>query len=73
MASRNGILKVVDLAILLGTVALYRILFLTIIKTTEKVIPLVKAFMSRPPKHSNQIMANLSATPSATPLHGARL
>ncbi|RVW60269.1 ABC transporter G family member 11 [Vitis vinifera] len=68
-----GYSKWVDLAILLGMVALYRILFLTIIKTTEKVIPLVKAFMSRPPKHSNQIMANISATPSATPLHGERL
>ncbi|RVW78348.1 ABC transporter G family member 11 [Vitis vinifera] len=65
--------KWVDLAILLGMVALYRILFLIIIKTTEKVIPLPKAFMSRPPKQSNQVMANLSATPSATPLHGASL
>ena len=65
--------KWVDLAILLGMVALYRILFLIIIKTTEKVIPLLKAFMSRPPKQSNQVMANLFATPSATPLHGANL
>nr|APP91582.1 ABC transporter G family member 11.4 [Vitis vinifera] len=63
--------KWIDLAILLGMAVLYRPLFLITIKTTEKVIPLVKALVSRPSKRSKQVMANLSATPSATPLHGA--
>ncbi|WJZ84603.1 hypothetical protein VitviT2T_004203 [Vitis vinifera] len=63
--------KWIDLAILLGMAVLYRLLFLITIKTTEKVIPLVKALVSRPSKRSKQVMANLSATPSATPLHGA--
>ena len=62
--------KWIDLAILLGMAVLYRLLFLITIKTTEKVIPLVKALVSRPSKRSKQVMANLSATPSATPLHG---
>ncbi|KAL6348110.1 hypothetical protein AAG906_039265 [Vitis piasezkii] len=61
--------KWIDLAILLGMAVLYRLLFLITIKTTEKVIPLVKALVSRPSKRSKQVMANLSATPSATPLH----
>ena len=63
--------KWIDLAILLGMAVLYRLLFLITIKTTEKVIPLVKALVSRPSKRSKQVMANLSATPSARPLHGA--
>ena len=63
--------KWVDLAILMGMVVLYRLLFLIIIKITEKVIPNVKAFMSRLPKKAKQVMANPYATPSATPLHGA--
>uniref|UniRef100_F6HTK2 ABC transporter domain-containing protein n=1 Tax=Vitis vinifera TaxID=29760 RepID=F6HTK2_VITVI len=52
-----GYSKWVDLAILVGMIALYRLLFLIIIKTTEKVMPLIKAFMSRPPKHTNQALA----------------
>ncbi|XP_034682060.1 ABC transporter G family member 11-like isoform X2 [Vitis riparia] len=65
--------KWVDLSILIGMVVLYRFLFFIIIKTTEKVIPTVKAFMSRPPKQTKQVMANPFATPSATPLHGASI
>ncbi|KAL6348123.1 hypothetical protein AAG906_039278 [Vitis piasezkii] len=65
--------KWVDLSILIGMVVLYRFLFFIFIKTTEKVIPTVKAFMSRPPKQTKQVMANPFATPSATPLHGASI
>lgn len=56
--------KWVDLAILVGMIALYRLLFLIIIKTTEKVMPLIKAFMSRLPKKMNQVMSNSTPTPS---------
>ena len=58
--------KWVDLAILLGMVVLYRILFLVIIKTTEKVKPVVAAFTAVPPKKTVQIMES----PNAIPLHG---
>ncbi|XP_027347919.1 ABC transporter G family member 11-like [Abrus precatorius] len=57
--------KWVDLAILLGMIVLYRVLFLVIIKTTEKVKPIVVSFMSGSPKRTIQIMEN----PNATPLH----
>ncbi|KAJ9174889.1 hypothetical protein P3X46_013489 [Hevea brasiliensis] len=57
--------KWVDLAVLLGMVILYRLLFLGIIKTTEKVKPMIVAFFSVPPKQTTQVMEN----PITTPLH----
>ncbi|KAK9286179.1 hypothetical protein L1049_014562 [Liquidambar formosana] len=64
--------KWVDLLILIAMIVLYRFLFLVILKTTEKFKPLVKAFfMSMATKHVKQVMVNPSATPLATPLHGA--
>ncbi|KAJ9705823.1 hypothetical protein PVL29_003769 [Vitis rotundifolia] len=65
--------KWVDLSILIGMVVLYRLLFFIIIKATEKAIPTLKAFMSRPPKQTKEVMANPFATPSATSLHGASI
>ncbi|GLT71456.1 hypothetical protein SLA2020_434720 [Shorea laevis] len=61
--------KWVDLAILLGMIVLYRILFLVIIKTNEKIRPVLRAFLSVTPKQTATIMIN----PSATPLHGESL
>ncbi|KAB5516060.1 hypothetical protein DKX38_026708 [Salix brachista] len=56
-----GLSKWVDLAILLGMVVLYRILFLVIIKTTEKITGIVVV----PPKQTTQILE----IPIAKPLH----
>ena len=64
-----GYSKWVDLAILLGMVVLYRLLFLGFIKTMEKIKPVVTTFMSAPPKQTTQVMVN----PSSTPLHGETL
>ncbi|XP_062009121.1 ABC transporter G family member 1-like [Rosa rugosa] len=61
-----GYSKWVDLAILLGMVVLYRILFFVIIKTTEKVKTITSALLSVAPKRSMQVLVN----PSSTPLHG---
>lgn len=59
-----------DLAVLLGMIAFYRLLFLGIIKGTEKIKPLIQAFMSRPSKKTTtQVMVN----PSSTPLQGEKL
>ena len=58
--------KWVDLGILLGMIVLYRVLFLVIIKTSEKVKPIVASFISVPTKQTVQVMEN----PKATPLHG---
>ena len=63
-----GYSKWVDLAILLGMVVLYRLLFLGFIKTMEKIKPIVTTFMSAP-KQTTQAMVN----PSSTPLHGETL
>ncbi|KAJ0041366.1 hypothetical protein Pint_27609 [Pistacia integerrima] len=54
----TGYSKWADLAILFGMVVVYRLLFLTIIKTAEKVKPVIKALMA--PKPSNQIWENPS-------------
>ncbi|XP_012480009.1 ABC transporter G family member 1 isoform X1 [Gossypium raimondii] len=59
--------KWVDLAILFAMVVFYRVLFLIIIKTTEKVKPLMVKFMSATRKERTQVTVNPSATPSATP------
>ncbi|KAH9697671.1 ABC transporter domain-containing protein [Citrus sinensis] len=58
-----GYSKWVDLAILFGMVVFYRLVFLGIIKTVEKMKPVVKAFMSVPMKQTTQIMENPCATP----------
>ncbi|KAM3742383.1 hypothetical protein ACB098_07G066400 [Castanea mollissima] len=55
-----------DLAVLLGMIAFYRLMFLGIIKANEKVKPMIKAFISMPPKQNTQVTVN----PSSTPLHG---
>ncbi|XP_010937486.4 ABC transporter G family member 1 isoform X3 [Elaeis guineensis] len=61
-----GYSKWVDLAILFGMVILYRVLFLVIVKASEKVKPMVRAVLNRPPKHVIQVMGKASA-----PLDGA--
>jgi hypothetical protein len=65
----RGYSKWVDLAILLGMVVLYRILFLVIFKSSEKIRPVLRAFLSVRPKQTATVMVN----PSATPLHGESL
>ncbi|PRQ48600.1 putative taurine-transporting ATPase [Rosa chinensis] len=46
-----GYSKWVDLAILLGMVIVYRLMFLGIIKISEKVVPMIKALLVGVPKH----------------------
>ncbi|KAH9658065.1 ABC transporter domain-containing protein [Citrus sinensis] len=58
-----GYSKWVDLAILFGMVVFYRLVFLGIVKTVEKMKPVVKAFMSVPMKRTTQIMENPYTTP----------
>ena len=54
-----GSSKWVDLAILLGMVVFYRLLFLAIIKTTETIKPIIPGLMSYVnPKQTFQIMEN---------------
>ncbi|KAF9621865.1 hypothetical protein IFM89_028453 [Coptis chinensis] len=60
-----GYSKWVDLSVLLGMVVLYRLMFLGIIKTTEKVKPIIRGFLSNPSKQRKTIMEN----PSSTPVH----
>ncbi|KAF9601544.1 hypothetical protein IFM89_020372 [Coptis chinensis] len=60
-----GYSKLVDLSILLGMVVLYRLMFLGIIKTTEKVKPIIRGLLSNPSKQRKTIMEN----PSSTPVH----
>ncbi|XP_002525837.3 ABC transporter G family member 1 [Ricinus communis] len=57
--------KWVDLAILLGMIVVYRLLFLGIISIKEKVKPMITALISASPKQTTQIMEN----PVTTPLH----
>ncbi|XP_019262754.1 PREDICTED: ABC transporter G family member 11-like isoform X1 [Nicotiana attenuata] len=59
--------KWVDLAILVGTLILYRLVFLLIIKTNEKVVHARKASTSILSNRSSQIMAK---SLPASPLHG---
>ncbi|KAE8009213.1 hypothetical protein FH972_005662 [Carpinus fangiana] len=63
--------KWVDLGILFGMLVSYRILFLVIVKTSEKIRPILRrGFLSvRTPKQTATVMIN----PSATPLHGESL
>ena len=55
-----------NLAVLLGMIAFYRLMFLGIIKANEKAKPMIKASISRPPKQNTQV----TVKPSSTPLHG---
>lgn len=57
--------KWVDLGVLLGMIVLYRVLFLIIIKTTEKVKPFVLSLMAVSPRKTIHVLEN----PNATPLH----
>ncbi|KAL1328108.1 hypothetical protein AAHE18_13G350500 [Arachis hypogaea] len=57
--------KWVDLAILVGMIGVYRVMFLVIIKITEKVKPIVGSFKLRSPKQTIYVVEN----PNATPLH----
>ncbi|XVE83109.1 hypothetical protein DITRI_Ditri16bG0061200 [Diplodiscus trichospermus] len=50
-----GYSKWIDVAILFGMVVIYRLMFWGIIKTVEKVKPLIKAYMVVPPKQSSNI------------------
>ncbi|KAF8404635.1 hypothetical protein HHK36_009523 [Tetracentron sinense] len=59
----TGYSKWVDLAILLGMVVLYRLMFLVIVKTNEKVKPVIRALMAATPKETKQIAVNPFATP----------
>ncbi|KAG6711061.1 hypothetical protein I3842_05G035000 [Carya illinoinensis] len=65
--------KWVDLAILFGMVVLYRVVFLGMIKSNEKLKPIVRALLSVPSKKTTQVVVNPSVTPSATPLHGDQI
>ncbi|KAG1342343.1 ABC transporter G family member 11 [Cocos nucifera] len=55
-----GYSKWVDLVMLFGMVILYRILVLVIVKTSEKMKPMVRAALNRPPKHVMQVMGQPS-------------
>ncbi|PPD83615.1 hypothetical protein GOBAR_DD19444 [Gossypium barbadense] len=59
--------KWVDLAILFAMVVFYRVLFLIVMKTTEKVKPVMVKFMSATRRERTQVTVNQSATPLATP------
>ncbi|CAN6679713.1 unnamed protein product [Malus baccata var. baccata] len=59
-----GYSKWVDLAVLFGMVIVYRLMFLGIIKFTEKVVPIIKALIVATPKHSKQITKNPPPIPS---------
>ncbi|XP_038974881.1 ABC transporter G family member 1-like [Phoenix dactylifera] len=56
-----GYSKWIDLAVLFGMVILYRVLFLVIVKITEKVKPMMKALLVKPPKQSTHVMEQLSS------------
>ncbi|KAL5698895.1 ATP-binding cassette sub- G member 1 [Ranunculus cassubicifolius] len=57
--------KWVDLIVLLGMVVLYRLIFFGIIKTAEKMKPIVRSLLSSPANKTNIIMVE----PSSTPVH----
>ncbi|CAN6479944.1 unnamed protein product [Victoria cruziana] len=60
-----GYSKWVDLAILFGMVILYRVMFLSIIKLTEKMKPVVRGFFSRPSVRSTEDLKTVH--PNSTP------
>ncbi|CAI8583830.1 unnamed protein product [Vicia faba] len=55
--------KWVDLGVLLAMIVLYRLLFLIIIKTTEKLKPFVLSLMLVSPRKNIQVLENTRATP----------
>lgn len=55
-----GYSKWIDLAILFGMVILYRLMFLGIVKTVEKVKPMIKSFMVKAPEKSKHVMEQSS-------------
>ncbi|XP_038686688.1 ABC transporter G family member 1-like [Tripterygium wilfordii] len=59
-----GYSKWVDLAILLAMVVLYRVLFLVIVKSSEKLKPVISALLSGPPKTTLPVTENPMDTPS---------
>ncbi|KAB1226065.1 ABC transporter G family member 11 [Morella rubra] len=59
-----GYSKWIDLAILFGMVILYRLMFWAIIKSAEKVKPIIKALASGSPKHSERIVDEPTSTAS---------
>ncbi|XVF15235.1 hypothetical protein REPUB_Repub09cG0133300 [Reevesia pubescens] len=61
-----GYSKWIDIAILCGMVLIYRLMFWGIIKTVEKVKPLIKTYMAvnPDPKQSSRISENPSSTTS---------
>ncbi|KAA8530825.1 hypothetical protein F0562_005551 [Nyssa sinensis] len=59
-----GYSKWVDVSILLAMVVLYRLMFLGIIKTIEKVKPILRSFLAVAPKQSTHM-----EDPSSTPLY----
>ncbi|XLR59677.1 hypothetical protein S83_010349 [Arachis hypogaea] len=63
----NSYSKWLDLLVLVGMLVLYRVLFLVIIKGTEKVKPFVASFKLVSPKKTIHVMENPNATP---PTHG---
>lgn len=61
-----GYSKWVDVGIVFGMVVLYRVMFLVIIKTVEKVKPMIRAFLARPSKQSMYVQDPSS---SSSPTH----
>ncbi|KAI5669833.1 hypothetical protein M9H77_19686 [Catharanthus roseus] len=57
-----GYSKWVDVAIIFGMVILYRAMFLAIIKTAEKVKPMIRAFLARPTKRNEYMFYLVVAT-----------
>ncbi|KAL5705183.1 ATP-binding cassette sub- G member 1 [Ranunculus cassubicifolius] len=60
-----GYSKWVDLIILFGMVVLYRLMFFSIIKTTEIMKPIIRSLSLNPTKQKNTI----TMEPSSTPMH----
>ncbi|KAL5727837.1 ATP-binding cassette sub- G member 1 [Ranunculus cassubicifolius] len=57
-----GYSKWIDLFVLLGMVVLYRVMFFGIIKTTEKMKPIIRSFLSDPTKQPKVISTTTSPT-----------
>lgn len=59
-----GYSKWVDLAILIGMVVVYRLMFLGIVKIAEKVKPMIRSLRAiDPPKHSKQVLQSSALAP----------
>ncbi|KAL5727354.1 ATP-binding cassette sub- G member 1 [Ranunculus cassubicifolius] len=56
-----GYSKWIDLFVLLGMVVLYRVMFLGIIKTTEKMKPIIRGLLSNPTKQPKVISDSVSS------------